>query len=265
MKKYSILQRAKHVLFFMLLLALLPVKGYAGIMIGGTRFIYTEKSENGLAFLVRNTDETPYLIQTRIIPDTTKGNEKQGSAHNSTETGFVATPPLLPLRKKQENYIRIIRTGGNQPDDRESLFQVSVAAIPSGKPGTNDLQVAIRSNFKLFYRPDDLKGSPDKAYEQLTWQRNGTSVKVENPTPYYVTLFQMTINGKTHSAEGVVAPFSSRTESWCPANGACNLQWQSLNDSGAPTPPWDINPSETAKTGTPQVQKIIETRKSKLD
>ncbi|MFU2315134.1 fimbrial biogenesis chaperone [Rahnella sp. PCH160] len=249
MKKHITLQKTWLVLFFMWLLALLPAKGYAGVMIGGTRFIYNEKSENGLAFLVRNTDETPYLIQTRVLPDKTKGNENQGATQNSTGADFVVTPPLLPLRKKQENYLRIIRTGGNLPADRESLFQLSVAAIPSGQPGTHDLQVAIRSNFKLLYRPAGLKGIPDDAYQQLTWQRHSASVRVENPTPYYVTLFKMTVNGKTQSAEGVVSPFSARTESWCPANGPCQLQWQSLDDTGIPTKAWNIVPVEVAKTG----------------
>lgn len=232
-----------------LLLALLSAKGYAGVMIGGTRFIYAESSKNGLSFLVRNTDETPYLIQTRILPDETKGNEQQSGTHNATETSFVATPPLLPLGNKKENYIRIIHTGGELPADRESLFQLSVASIPSGKPGVSDLQVAIRSKFKLFYRPTGLKGSHDEAYQQLIWKRHGASVKVVNPTPYYVTLFQMTINGKTLSPEGVVPPLGSRTESWCPANGACRLQWQSLNDLGVPTTPWNINLAEIAQTG----------------
>lgn len=101
-----------YMLFPILLLGLLPLKGNAGVMIGGTRFIYNEKNENGISFLVRNTDNTPFLIQTRVIADQSEGNENARAPAVRTASDFIATPPLLPLRKKQENYVRIIRTGG---------------------------------------------------------------------------------------------------------------------------------------------------------
>nr|WP_304187463.1 molecular chaperone [Hafnia alvei] len=236
-------------LFYTILLsALLTANGYAGIMIGGTRFIYHEENEKGLSFLVKNSDNSPYLIQTKILPDNTQGNNIQQALPNSGLANFVATPPLLPLRKKQENYIRVIRTEGKLPNDRESLFQLSITAIPSGRPTGNDLQLAIRSRYKLIYRPSGLKGETNQAYQQLRWQRHGDLVTVENPTPYYVT-FQMDINGKLQPAKGVVAPFGSRTESWCPKNGGCDLKWQSLDDLGTPTPAWAINPNATASLG----------------
>lgn len=239
-----------HKLFYTILLsALLTANGHAGIMIGGTRFIYHEENEKGLSFLVKNSDNSPYLIQTKILPDNTQGNNIQQALPNSGLANFVATPPLLPLRKKQENYIRVIRTEGKLPNDRESLFQLSITAIPSGRPTGNDLQLAIRSRYKLIYRPSGLKGEPNQAYQQLRWQRHGDLVTVENPTPYYVTLFQMDINGKLQPAKGVVAPFGSRTESWCPKNGGCDLKWQSLDDLGTPTPTWAINPNATASLG----------------
>lgn len=254
--KFIANRAAGYFLLPVLLCGLLPVKGHAGVMIGGTRFIYNEESDNGLSFLVRNTDDTPYLIQTRVQPDDTKGNEQQLTATASELNSFVATPPLLPLRKKQENYIRIIHSGGKLPNDRESLFQLSVAVIPTGKPDGADVQVALRSRYKLIYRPSDLKGSPVEAYQQLRWQRTNASVTVENPTPYYVTLFQVSINGEMLPAEGVVAPFSSRTEHWCPRNGACQLQWQSLDDYGMPTDAWEITPQATLQTGLVKTVKL---------
>lgn len=240
---------ARLLLLPILLLGLKPATGFAGVMIGGTRFIYHEENEKGLSFLVRNTDQTPYLIQTRVQPDDTLGNEKLQGATAPEASHFVATPPLLPLRKKQENYIRIIRSGGQLPDDRESLFQLSVAIIPTGKPETNDVQVALRSRYKFIYRPSGLKGSSPEASQQLRWHKNGAAVTMENPTPYYVTLFQVSVNGKTLPAEGVVPPFSSRTESWCPLKGTCRVNWQSLDDSGIPTEAWTITPQATVQTG----------------
>ncbi|MDS6633133.1 hypothetical protein QYS46_32770 [Klebsiella michiganensis] len=34
----------------------------------------------------------------------------------------------------------------------------------------------------------------------------------------------------------MVAPLSSRSVAWCPAQGGCALQWQTLNDYGRAMP-----------------------------
>ncbi|STW66281.1 fimbrial chaperone BcfG [Klebsiella michiganensis] len=41
---------------------------------------------------------------------------------------------------------------------------------------------------KLFYRPKGVQGDSQQAYRQLTWRRQGKTVTVQNPTPFYVTL-----------------------------------------------------------------------------
>lgn len=55
------------------------------------------------------------------------------------------------------------------PADRESLFTLSIAAIPSGKPEANRVQMAFRSALKLLYRPEGLAGNPQQAYRHLIW------------------------------------------------------------------------------------------------
>nr|WP_279079905.1 fimbria/pilus periplasmic chaperone [Hafnia alvei] len=239
----------EQLVFVILILSAWPLIGHTAVMIGGTRFIFNENSERSLSVLVRNTDSTQMLVQSKVLADNTPGNTKNNDEVSKTKIPFVATPPLLQLRGKKENYIRLIRTDGMLPSDRESLFQLSVAFIPSGMPSGDDVQVAIRSRYKLINRPSGLNGDPKQAYQQLKWQRHGSSVTVENPTPYYVTLFQMVVNEKLQPAEGVVAPFGSRTESWCPKNGGCSLKWQSLDDLGTPTPAWVITPSGIANIG----------------
>lgn len=241
------LNAKKFLLIPILLSGLTSLSGYAGIMVGGTRFIYEEESEKGLSILIRNTDDSPYLIQSRIVSDRTPGNITQSASANA----FIATPPLMPLNGKRENYLRIIHNDEKLPADRESLFQLSIASIPSGRPDNNDLQIAVRSRFKFIYRPAGLEGSPNTAWQQLRWQRQGKVVHVENPTPYYVTLFNLAINGKVQPAQGVLPPLSTRTERWCPKNDACRFQWQGLNDSGTPTPTWSVIPQEKGQTGKP--------------
>lgn len=253
MKKYN--QRihlVKSTVAKMLVLSMgiFPIFSHAGVVVGATRFIYGSAQQNGIAFSVKNTDALAYLIQAKVVAD--DGKNTAGSIPNyavNSSAPFIISPPLFRLRDNQENTLRVIRTGGDLPMDHESLFGITVAAIPEGKPGPNSLQVAIRSRFKLLYRPAGLKGNPSYAYEKLTWQRNGKDISVSNPTPFYVTVFQLTVNGKVKDDAGMVAPFSTRTQSWCPESGACDLRWQSLNDFGGVMPAWHITPTSMAKAG----------------
>ncbi|WP_410505487.1 fimbrial biogenesis chaperone [Klebsiella michiganensis] len=102
---------------------------------------------------------------------------------------------------------------------------------------------------KLFYRPKGVQGDSQQAYRQLRWQRQGKTVTVQNPTPFYVTLLNMQANGQSIAGAGMVAPFSSRTAAWCPAQGGCALQWQTLNDYGRAMPAMHISPDTQARKG----------------
>lgn len=211
----------------------------AGVVIGGTRFIYGEKQQS-ITVSVRNKSDEPFLLNTKII----SGGAWAGSVKSvQTEAPFIATPPLFSLAGGRENNIRIIRTGGDLPPDRESLFTLSIASIPSSKAGPDTVQMAVRSGLKLFYRPVGLKGHSEDAYRQLRWSREGSSVVVENPTPYYVTLFQLNADGHAFNDAGMVAPFGHRTEQWCGKAASCQIQWQSINDYGRVLPPVSLTVS----------------------
>lgn len=200
----------------------------AGVVVEGTRFIFNA-DKTSITFTVNNTSQQRFLLLSKVL-------DAQGQA--SSQVPFMTTPPLFPLAAGHSNMIRIIRTGGDLPDDRESLFWLSVASIPQtqGKPSPNSLQVAIRSRMKLFYRPVGLKGREEDAYRQLEWQRDGTQVWIRNPTPYYVTLFHFQLNGIPVNNVGMVAPFTRVTTSGCPADGRCMAQWQTINDYGGVMP-----------------------------
>lgn len=229
--------------------SMLPVLAQAGVVVGGTRFIYSGGQQNGISLTVQNTDPSPYLVQAKITPD--NNADIAGSTPLPADVGapFVLTPPLFRLGPQRANSLRVLRTGGNLPADRESLFRLSIAAIPGGQPGPNSLQIAIRSTFKLFYRPEHLQGNASQAYQQLSWQRQGTNVNVTNPTPFYVTLFQLKVNGERRGEAGMVPPFSTRSQPWCPASGKCQIEWQSLNDFGGVMSAWRVSPTATFAAG----------------
>ncbi|CAI1725384.1 Chaperone protein fimC precursor [Serratia quinivorans] len=214
----------------------LPTAAFAGVVVNSTRFVYPAES-NGLSVSMNNTSAEPYLIQTRVLAD--DGQDTTNSAPAQRYTGtppFAVLPPLFTLNGKQGGKVRLVRTGGNLPADRESLFYLSVGAIPGGKPGPNTVQMAVRNRFKLFFRPQGLAGDPGKAYSQLSWQRKGAGLSVSNPTPYYVTLFKLTLNGHEVVNAGMVPPLSTRSLSGC-RTGQCQVSWQSIDDFGRILPP----------------------------
>ncbi|KLF16063.1 pili assembly chaperone [Klebsiella aerogenes] len=207
--------------------------GHAGVVIGGTRFIY-HAERTALSVPLRNTSESDWLVDSHVL----SGGRWPGADNLSPrKPPFVVTPPLFLLRAGQENTLRVAWSGEALAQDRETLFTLSIAAIPSGKTGVNSVQMAFRSALKLIYRPVGLTGDPQQAYRQLAWSLTADGLAVRNAGPYYVTLFSTRVNGAPIDAAGVVAPFSTRRTSWCRQATRCVVRWQSLNDAGGVMPP----------------------------
>lgn len=151
---------------------------------------------------------------------------------------MIITPPLFTMNGKKENTLRIIDATNNQlPKDRESIFWINVKAIPAtdkSKLNENTLQLAIISRIKLYYRPTGLSISPEKSVDELRFKRQSASLIAINPTPYYMTLTELTI-GKTKLENTLVAPFSESTID-VPNNANGDVSYQTINDYGALTP-----------------------------
>jgi P pilus assembly chaperone PapD len=126
------------------------------------------------------------------------------------------------MEPNRDQSLRILFTHSEQPlpTDRESVFWLNVLEVPP-KPsgpqfqGKNVLQMAIRSRLKLFYRPADLAGDPQKAPVELSFkaasEAGSAALVVHNPTAYYVTIGEITVNvgGTPHKVDsGMVAPRS---------------------------------------------------------
>lgn len=120
----------------------------AGINIGTTRVIFHGDAKD-TSISISNNDNVPYLIQS--------------GRNRSAKPGRAAmrrlwSPPLFRLNGGQKNVLRIIRTGGNLPEDRESLYWLDIKSIPSSNPDNkhNTLMLAVKAEFKLIYRPKAL-------------------------------------------------------------------------------------------------------------
>ncbi|EMT6397445.1 pili/flagellar-assembly chaperone [Klebsiella oxytoca] len=225
-------------LFYIVMSWLLPIPvAQAGVVIGGTRFIYHAQMPT-LSVPVSNTSSESWLIDSHIQ----SAQRWPGAAIAAgNRPPFIITPPLFRLAAEQENTLRVTWTGDALPSDRESLFTLSIAAIPSGKPGDHHVQMAFRSALKLIYRPAGLAGNPQQAYRGLRWTLTPEGLSVQNPGRYYVTLFSLKANGRPIDTAGVVAPFSTRKTDWCQRATRCEVRWQSINDYGRVLPPIAAN------------------------
>ena len=202
---------------------------HAGITIGGTRVVYPEsKKESSIG--ITNPDNLDYLVQSWVE---TEDNARE-------KAPFLITPPLFRLDAKQENVLRIIRTGGNLPADRESLFWLNIKSIPSSarNESVNTLQIAIKTRIKLLYRPSGITGKPEDVATQLSWHTRGNQLIVENPTPFYMNFQSVTLNGHKVDKATWAVP-KTETHFALPGNvGGSTVAYSIINDYGSISHSW---------------------------
>lgn len=211
-------------IFSLFLSAQAAIAGSGGVGLGSTRLVY-HANEKQTSLDVRNTHtSSPFLIQTWLENDA--GVKTQD---------FVVVPPLSVLRPKSENTLRIIFTGKGLPNDRETLYWLTVKAIPqTSEQGKNTLQLAAASRIKVFYRPAGLPEKSNEAYKKILSSLNGGKLTLKNPTPYYLTLITLRVDNKE------IKPFMLPPEGSVTVPGnfsnARNMSYQTINDYGAWTP-----------------------------
>jgi P pilus assembly chaperone PapD len=176
----------KHVSFWAALCTLsLSGAAHAAIDLGATRVIFNGEDKSA-SLSIKNSATQPYVVQTWIEdgPDLSP----LGSAH----ARLMVVPPLLRLDPGKETALRIVRSKGALPEDKETVFWLDVQEVPPKPTEPNVLQLALRSRIKIFYRPIKLAGTLDSAFGALSWHvvagASGTkALRVHNPSAYHVT------------------------------------------------------------------------------
>lgn len=205
--------------------------------LGATRVVYDPDS-SGESLTVINDQNYPMLVQSEVLAEDQK-----------SRAPFVVTPPLFRLDGLQSSRLRIVRTGGIFPSDRESLQWVCIKGIP---PKAEDkwaedgnkrtlankvslqVQFSVRSCIKLFVRPSTLKGHPDDIASQLEWKKSGGELMGINPTPFFINLSELKVAGEEVKEHHYIAPFSSY-KYMLPVGAVGNVgkvQWQVITDYG---------------------------------
>ncbi|QET01193.1 MULTISPECIES: fimbrial biogenesis chaperone [Cupriavidus] len=194
---------------------------HASIVIDNTRVVY-RAAEAEATVRLTNSGRHPSLAQVWIDD----GDATASPA--SADAPFVVTPPIARIDPDKGQTLRIVYTGEPLPDDRESLFYLNVLEVPPRPTGEaaqgNLLQMAFRTRLKLFFRPASLPDAAAEAPTRVTWRVTGRAVdgdrgltlEATNPTPYHVTLIDISLAEPKHAAPaphrvgGMLGPGASR-------------------------------------------------------
>ncbi|HHR6028276.1 TPA: fimbrial biogenesis chaperone [Providencia alcalifaciens] len=165
------------------------------IIVNGTRFIYPS-DEKEITIQLNNTADRPAMAQAWL------DNGDASETPDTIKTPFQLTPPISRIEAKGGQTIRIkLMDKSAIPQDRESLWWLNLLDIPpmvknKAEENQNVLQLAIRSRFKFFYRPSGL-GSRELAPEQLVVKAAGSRLNIDNPTPYFITITKISVDGSS--------------------------------------------------------------------
>lgn len=207
--------------------ALFSANSLASVVISGTRVIYPSDAKE-VSVKISNGGRSPVLLQSWI------DNGDADAKPSSIKVPFVLTPPMNRVESGKGQTLRISYAGGSLPMDKESVFWLNVLEVPAksqAKIEENRLQLAFRSRIKLFYRPAGLQGNANEAVNALTWSSQGNRVQAANPTPYFVSLVNLSVNGKKLD-HAMVAPRSTMTLDLA-GNAGSKISGSFVNDYGA--------------------------------
>ncbi|MCS3433412.1 molecular chaperone [Klebsiella sp. BIGb0407] len=196
-----------------------------GVSLGATRLIYPI-DKNQVTLKVYNSDKgSNYLVQSWIT------DEK-----NNKVSDFIITPPLFVIKSDSDNLLNVVYTGdkNNLPKDREKLYFLNTKVIPSlteeEQKIDNALLISTTTKIKLFTRPTNLHNDSFASYEKIKCSYENNKLKIENPTPFYMNLSSLRVNGKEISTAETIAPMTAAFLNT--TDKSKNLKFNFINDYG---------------------------------
>lgn len=168
----------------------LAASAMASVVMLNTRVIYPAGAKSQTVQLTNN-DNIPYVVQ--MWTDI----NNPASTPDNADGPFVVVPALFRVEPKTGQSVRLVFTGKDLPQDRESVFYLNSVQIPpknlAGEQ-QNQMTVVLRNRVKIFYRPKGIAGSPEKVAEQLRFslkQQAGQWVLTAyNDSGYYASFIK---------------------------------------------------------------------------
>lgn len=216
----------KQTLMAVACLGMIPV-AQAAISLDRTRAIFNGDEKSITLNIANDNKQLPYLAQAWL----------ENAQQEKITTGpLVVTPPVQRLEPGAKSMVRVAASPdiSKLPQDRESLFYFNLREIPPKSEKANVLQIALQTKIKLFYRPAAIKAKPNAEWQdQLILNKTSGGYRIENPTPYYVTVIGLGGSEK-EAKEGrfeavMLAPKSEQTVK---ANSHASPWLSYINDYG---------------------------------
>ncbi|MGL6004047.1 fimbrial biogenesis chaperone [Aeromonas sobria] len=204
----------------MLFFLIFSYHSYASIQLSTTRLIF-EGEVKEASVTVKNKGATR-LIQSWLDKDKPE----------QPVPPFAVTPPLAKLEKEGQQLLRVHYAGQGLPQDRESMYWLAVQEIPQKAQGASVVQFAVQQRIKVFYRPAGLAGKASEAPRALTLALSGGQLILSNPTPYFINLASLEVDGKGLDSEAI-APFGQLTIPASDIGLNASLALTIVNDFGA--------------------------------
>lgn len=190
------------------LCTILSQSAQAAIALDRTRAVFNGGEKNLVMNISNENKKEPYLAQSWL-------EDAQGKKLTDY---LMVTPPMQRVEPGAKSVIRVtaLPSAASLPQDRESLFYFSVREVPPRSDRSNVLQLALQTKIKLFYRPANIAPERFSRHDdKLVLHKVNGGFRVENPTPYYMTLLGITSQGSRAVEKGfkpvMIAPMSSET------------------------------------------------------
>jgi len=187
----------------------------ASVVMSATRLIYPADAREQTLQLT-SQDDSPSVMQLWV-----DSGDPESTPQNA-DAPFIVTPPVFRINPKAGQTVRLVFTGKDLPQDRESVFYLNTLEIPSLNStyaDQNQMLVMLRNRLKIFYRPTGIEGSAQKAPEQLSFHLESEAGKwrlsANNASGYYISLIEGSLVSGSHVASftpSMIAPHSG--QSW---------------------------------------------------
>jgi P pilus assembly chaperone PapD len=193
-----ILNRRVTPLALVLLLLGLNQSATAAVGLDRTRVIFDGGKDATSVNITNNNTQLPYLAQGWI----------EDEAGQKITSPLIVLPPVQRLEPGKQSQVKVqaLPAAKALPQDRETVYYFNLREIPPRSDKPNTLQIALQTRIKLFYRPQAIAPTQQDLsnpwQEKLTLTREGDRYRVNNPTPYYVTLVDARSSKEGKTVEG---------------------------------------------------------------
>ena len=145
---------------------------------------------------------------------------------------IMALPSVYRLESGKSNRIRLVSVG-DFPQDKESVFFVTVTFYPIVKAEENSVRYGMGHKIKVFYRPKSVTEDCRYVADQLKWRLEGSSLKVSNPTNLSISLTELDFGDAKKQVDMLLPGQEANYELNRSSNRITKFTFQYIDEFGA--------------------------------